>query len=50
MQKVERDGMVGVLVSLGLGAGWSTWNEEHSETLCMDRSTETRVRHHRRGA
>lgn len=36
MQKVERDGMVGVLVSPGYGAGWSTWNSEHRETLCMD--------------
>jgi hypothetical protein len=37
MNKVERDGMVGVLISPDYGAGWSTWNsEEHRETLCMD--------------
>ena len=36
MNKIERDGMVAVLVSPGLGAGWSTWNSEHRETLCMD--------------
>lgn len=26
--KVERDGMVAVLVSPGFGAGWSTWADE----------------------
>lgn len=36
MEKIERDGMVAVLVSPGFGAGWSTWNSEHRETLCMD--------------
>ena len=36
MEKIERDGMVAVLVSSGYGAGWSTWNREHRETLCMD--------------
>lgn len=36
MNKIERDGMVAVLVSPGFGAGWSTWNSEHRETLCMD--------------
>lgn len=37
MNKIERDGMVAVLVSPGFGAGWSTWNSgEHFETMCMD--------------
>jgi len=36
MNKIERDGNVAVLVSPGYGAGWSTWNSEHRETLCMD--------------
>ena len=36
MNKIERDGMVAVLVSPCFGAGWSTWNSEHRETLCMD--------------
>ena len=36
MKKIERDGMVAVLVSPGFGAGWSTWNSEHRDTLCMD--------------
>ncbi len=37
MNKYERDGMVAVLVSKGFGAGWSTWNSEIAETICMDR-------------
>lgn len=36
MEKIERDGMIAVLVSSGFGAGWSTWNSKHRETLCMD--------------
>jgi len=37
MDKIERDGMVAVLVSPGYGAGWSTWNDdEHRAVLCMD--------------
>ena len=36
MEKIENDGKVAVLVSPGFGAGWSTWNSEHRETLCMD--------------
>lgn len=36
MDKIERDGNIAVLVSYGFGAGWSTWNDEHRETLCMD--------------
>lgn len=34
--KIERGGKVAVLVSPGYGAGWSTWNSEHREVLCMD--------------
>lgn len=36
MEKVEKDGMVAVLVSPGFGAGWSTWGSEYRETLCFD--------------
>lgn len=36
MKKIERDGKVAVLVSPRYGAGWSTWNQGHAETLCMD--------------
>lgn len=36
MNKVERDGKIAVLYSPGFGAGWSTWNSEHREALCMD--------------
>jgi hypothetical protein len=36
MEKFIRDGKVAVLVSPGYGAGWSTWNVEHAEFLCMD--------------
>ena len=36
MEKIERDGRVAVLVSSGCAVGWSTWNSEHRETLCMD--------------
>jgi hypothetical protein len=36
MNKIERGGLVAVLVSPGYGAGWSTWNDEHKVTLCMD--------------
>mgnify|MGYP006318503849 FL=1 len=36
MNKFEHNGHVAVLVSKGFGAGWSTWNDEHRETLCMD--------------
>jgi len=37
MEKLERDGMVGVLVSRGFGAGWSSWSTENSSTLAMDK-------------
>lgn len=36
MEKIERDGRIAVLVSHGFGAGWSTWNSDHREILCMD--------------
>jgi len=36
MEKVEKNGKVAVLYSPGYGAGWSTWNSEHAEVLCMD--------------
>lgn len=36
MQKIERGDKVAVLYSPGFGAGWSTWNREHTETLCFD--------------
>lgn len=37
MNKIEKDGKIGVLVSPGFGAGWSTWaDDKYRETLCMD--------------
>lgn len=33
MQKIVRDGQVAVLVSLGFGAGWSTWNTDKPELV-----------------
>ena len=30
------EGKVGVIVSPGYGAGWSSWNDEHREFLAMD--------------
>ena len=36
MKKYEKDGKVGVLYAPGFGAGWSTWNSEHREAMCMD--------------
>jgi len=40
MNKVERylnkDGKVGVLISIGFGAGWSTWNRNVEEFLLFD--------------
>lgn len=33
MEKVIRDGKVAILISLGFGAGWYTWNREHKELL-----------------
>lgn len=37
MNKLIRDGKVGVLVSPGFGAGWSSWNSENKEFYCMDK-------------
>lgn len=38
MEKLERDGMVAVLVSYGYGAGWSTWgNSTEREFYAMDK-------------
>ena len=31
------EGNVGVIVSPGYGAGWSTWNSEYEEFLTMDK-------------
>lgn len=36
MKKYEKDGKIGVLVSRGYGAGWSSWNSEYSDVLTMD--------------
>jgi len=36
MKKFIRDGKVGVVVSPDYGAGWSTWNFDYREELCMD--------------
>ena len=36
MNKVIKDGKVAVLYSPGFGAGWSTWNSKHRDTLAMD--------------
>ena len=33
MEKVIRNGNVAVLVSIGYGAGWYSWNTEHKELL-----------------
>jgi len=33
MKKVIRDGKVAILISPGFGAGWYTWNTEHTELL-----------------
>lgn len=36
MEKYEDNGRVAVLVSVGYGAGWSTWNDGFEEELAMD--------------
>lgn len=37
MEKIERDGLVAVLISPDYGAGWSTWaDEDQKEAMCMD--------------
>lgn len=33
MNKLIRNGMVGVIYSPGFGAGWSTWNREYPEIV-----------------
>lgn len=33
MNKVVRDGLVGVVIAPGFGAGWSTWNAETPEIM-----------------
>ena len=39
MEKLIKNGKVGVLISPGFGAGWSTWNEEGiREVLAMDKN------------
>lgn len=35
MSKVERDGMVAILISPGYGAGWSTWAEYSEQELIL---------------
>jgi len=36
MEKLIRDGKVGVIVSGGFGAGWATWSDSH-EFFSMDK-------------
>ena len=36
MKKFIKDGKVGVVISLGYGAGWSSWSYDYREELCMD--------------
>lgn len=36
IEELFRDGKVAVLVSYGYGAGWSTWNTVHSDSLLFD--------------
>lgn len=43
MQKLERDGKVAVVYSADYGAGWSTWNPQYREELCMDADIATAV-------
>ena len=37
MEKYIKDGQVGVLVSGGYGAGWSTWSYENGLNLALDK-------------
>ena len=37
MEKYIKDGQVGVLVSGGYGAGWSTWDYENGLNLALDK-------------
>lgn len=34
--KLEKNGIVAVLVSPGFGAGWSTWNRDHCPEIVFD--------------
>jgi len=37
VEKIEKDGKIGVLISAGFGAGWSTWaDDDIQELLTMD--------------
>lgn len=38
MEKLIKGGNVAVLVSPRYGAGWSTWNSDHAQQLCMDKA------------
>lgn len=38
MDKYFKNGKVGILVSPGCGAGWSTWGHGDREFLCMDKT------------
>jgi len=38
IEKKIVDGKVAVLISPGFGAGWSTWNSEHSEFMLFDKT------------
>jgi len=37
VEKYIKDGKVAVLYSPGFGAGWVSWNTEHSEYLAFDK-------------
>lgn len=36
MTKLEKDGKVAILYSPGYGAGWSSWNSDHSPAIIFD--------------
>lgn len=37
IEKYEKMGKIGVLVSYGFGAGWSTWSNEYGVDLALDK-------------
>ena len=37
IEKFEVDNKIGVMVSGGFGAGWSTWNNEYEEFFLFDK-------------
>lgn len=37
MEKYERDGNVAILISIGYGAGWSTWGPWVNRSLAYDK-------------